>query len=54
MKTKVYVESLKTCVCSPYDLFGNQALSLVLKMSSKEDFKGVEAMTEKKTDFSAK
>ena len=27
VKTKAYVESLKTCACDRYDLFGDQALS---------------------------
>ena len=55
VKTKAYMESLKTCsqTC-PCDLcysYGDQALSssLVLQMSNKEDFKDFEAMTEKQT-----
>ena len=39
----------QTCACDPYDLYGDQALILilVLKMSSKDDFKDLEAMKEK-------
>ena len=59
VKTKTYVESLKTCsqtrACDPYDLYGDQALrsSLVLKMSNEEGFKDFEAKTEKNPAFSS-
>ena len=59
MKTKAYVENVKNVFADMYlrslDLYGNQALSssLVLTMSSKEDFKDFEAMTEKNKVFHA-
>ena len=43
----------QTCACDHYELYGDKALSLslVLKMSNKDNFKDFEAMTEKSRRF---